>query len=44
MGKFRQLSLEFWPLIYIILCSYIELIFRGGGGGIMLACSAFIFS
>ena len=30
MGKFRQLSLELWPLINIILCSYIELIFRGG--------------
>ena len=30
MGKFRQLSPEFWPLIYVILCSYIELIFRGG--------------
>ena len=30
MGKFRQLSPEFWPLIYVILYSYIELIFRGG--------------
>ena len=30
MGKFRQLSPELWPLIDVILCSYIELIFRGG--------------
>ena len=30
MGKFCQLSPELWPLIDIILCSYIELIFRGG--------------
>ena len=29
MGKFRPLSPELWPLIDIILCSYIELIFRG---------------
>ena len=30
MGKFRILGPEFWPLIYVILCSYIELISRGG--------------
>ena len=30
MGKFRQLSPELWPLIDVILFSYIELIFRGG--------------
>ena len=30
MGKSRQLSLELWPLIDVILFSYIELIFRGG--------------
>ena len=30
MGKLRQLSPELWPLIDIILFSYIELIFRGG--------------
>ena len=30
MGKLRQLSPELWPLIVVILFSYIELIFRGG--------------
>ena len=30
MGKLRQLSPELWPLIGVILFSYIELIFRGG--------------
>ena len=30
MGKSRQLSPELWPLIDVILFSYIELIFRGG--------------
>ena len=30
MGKFRQLSPELRPLIAFFLCSYIELIFRGG--------------
>ena len=30
MGKFHQLSPELWLLIDVILCSYIELIFRGG--------------
>ena len=30
MGKLRQLNPELWPLIYLILFSYIELIFRGG--------------
>ena len=30
MGKFRQLRSELWPLIDVILCIYIELIFRGG--------------
>ena len=30
MGKSRQLSPEVWPLIDVILFSYIELIFRGG--------------
>ena len=30
MGKLRQLSPELWPLIDVILFSYIELIFRGG--------------
>ena len=30
MGKLRLLSPELWPLIYVILFSYIELIFRGG--------------
>ena len=30
MVKFRQLSPELWPLIDVILCSYIELIFCGG--------------
>ena len=30
MGKLCQLSPELWPLIYLILFSYIELIFHGG--------------
>ena len=30
MGKLRQLSPELWPLIGVILFSYIELIFPGG--------------
>ena len=30
MGKLRQLSPELWPLIDVILFSYIELIFLGG--------------
>ena len=30
MGKFHQLSPELWLLIDVILCCYIELIFRGG--------------
>ena len=30
MGKLCQLSPELWPLIEVILCNYIELIFRGG--------------
>ena len=30
MGKLRQVSPELWPLIYVILFSYIELIFLGG--------------
>ena len=30
MGKLRQLSPELWPLIDVILFSYIELNFRGG--------------
>ena len=30
MGKLRQLSPELWPLIDVILFSYIELIFRDG--------------
>ena len=30
MGKFLQLRSELWPLIDVILCIYIELIFRGG--------------
>ena len=30
MDKLRQLSPELWPLIDVILFSYIELIFRGG--------------
>ena len=30
MGKLRHLSPELWPLIDIILCSYTEIIFRGG--------------
>ena len=30
MGKSRQLSPKLWPLIDVILFSYIELIFRGG--------------
>ena len=30
MGKSCQLSPELWPLIDVILFSYIELIFRGG--------------
>ena len=30
MGKSHQLSQELWPLIDVILFSYIELIFRGG--------------
>ena len=29
MGKLCQLSPELWPLIDVILFSYIELIFRG---------------
>ena len=42
MGKLRHLSPELWPLIDVILFSYIESIFRGGV--IMLACSAFIIA
>ena len=30
MGKFCLLSPELWPLFDVILCSYIESIFRGG--------------
>ena len=30
MGKSGQLSPELWPLIDVILFSFIELIFRGG--------------
>ena len=30
MGKLLQFSPELWPLIDVILFSYIELIFRGG--------------
>ena len=30
MGKLCQSSPELWPLINVILFSYIELIFRGG--------------
>ena len=30
MGKLCQVSPELWPLIDVILFSYIELIFRGG--------------
>ena len=30
MAKLRQLSPDLWPLIDVILFSYIELIFRGG--------------
>ena len=30
MAKLRQLSPDLWPLINVILFSYIELIFRGG--------------
>ena len=30
MDKFHQLSPELWLLIDVILCCYIELIFRGG--------------
>ena len=30
MSKMRQLSPELWPLVDVILFSYIELIFRGG--------------
>ena len=30
MGKLHQLSPELWPLIDVILFSYIELIFRSG--------------
>ena len=30
MGKLYQLSTELWPLIDVILFSYIESIFRGG--------------
>ena len=30
MGKLSQLSPELWPLIDVILFSYIELIFCGG--------------
>ena len=30
MGKLCQSSPELWPLIDVILISYIELIFRGG--------------
>ena len=30
MGKLCQLSSELWPLIDVILFSYIELIFHGG--------------
>ena len=30
MAKLRQLSPDLWPLIDVILFSYIEFIFRGG--------------
>ena len=30
MGKLHKLSPELWRLIYVILFSYIELIFRAG--------------
>ena len=40
MGKLCQLSPELWPLIDVIILSYIELIFSWQG--IMLACSTFI--
>ena len=42
MGKFCQLSPELWPLIDVILCSYIELIFHGGVS-CLLAALLFIF-
>ena len=44
MGKFRQLSPELWPLIDVILCNYIELIFRGGVSCLPAALLFFLFS
>ena len=42
MSKLRQLSPELWPLIDVILFSYIELIFRCGVSRLPVH-SAFIF-
>ena len=39
MCKFCHLSPELWPLIDVILCSYIELIFRGGVSCLLAALS-----
>ena len=43
MGKLRQLSPELWPLIDVILFSYIELIFRGGVSCLPTALLFFIW-
>ena len=45
MGKLRQLSPELWPLIDLILYSYMELIFRGGVSCLpaALLCSLCVF-
>ena len=48
MSKLRQLSPELWPLIDVILFSYIELIFRGGvsclPAALLLLFFSFLFS
>ena len=43
MGKLCQLSPELWPLIDVILFSYIELIFRGGVSCLPAALLLIIF-
>ena len=43
MGKLRQLSPELWPLIDVILFSYIELIFGGGVSCLPAALLFFMF-
>ena len=42
MGKFHQLSPVLWLLIDVILCSYIDLIFRGGVSSLPAALLLYI--